>query len=88
MEQLQALHTRLDERAKALSELLRRDALRDHPAAITTDSAATHVAANYMSTCDYPPPCPRAVPAHGRPRQRFTIDPCVRISGGLSSGRL
>jgi hypothetical protein len=50
MEQVQAMRTRLDEHAKTMPELLRRDALRDHPAAITTESAATHVAANFGST--------------------------------------
>jgi hypothetical protein len=55
--------------------MLHRDALRDHPAAITTDSAATHVADDYKSTCNYLPPSPSPVPAHSEPNQRFAIDP-------------
>jgi hypothetical protein len=74
MEPLHAFHTRFDEHAKTKSEQLRRDALRDHPTAITIDSAATYVAANYMSTSDYLPPPSRPVPAHRGLSQRFTID--------------
>jgi hypothetical protein len=53
--------------------MLPRDALRDHPAAITTDSAATPMVANYKSTGNYLPP-PRPATAHSGPCQRFTID--------------
>jgi hypothetical protein len=42
MEQLQLLHARKDDEARTQSELLRRDALRDHPAAIIT-AADPHV---------------------------------------------
>jgi hypothetical protein len=45
MEQLKLLHARMDDKARTLLELLRRDALRDHPVAIST-TATPHVDAH------------------------------------------
>jgi hypothetical protein len=47
MDQLQLLHTRVDEQARTRSELLHRDALRDHPVNIGT-ATPSHVDAPYM----------------------------------------
>jgi hypothetical protein len=74
MEQLQLLHARMDDQARTQSELLRRDALRDHPAAI--DSGANpHVDGPYR-------PIGAFVPAHvhepthsSTASRRHTIDP-------------
>jgi hypothetical protein len=74
MEQLHALHTRLDERVKTQMKLLRRDALRDHPAAITPDSAATPMAAYSGSTGEYLTPPLHPLPAHCGLSHRFTIN--------------
>jgi hypothetical protein len=51
MEKLQLIHTRMDDHARTRSELLRRDALRDHPVAIST-AATPHVDAPYRLTDD------------------------------------
>jgi hypothetical protein len=72
MEQLHAMHTRQDEKARTQSEVLRRDALHDHHADVTT--TATHEAANYGSTGASLPLPPRPVPAHSGSSQPSTID--------------
>jgi hypothetical protein len=52
MEQLQSLHTGMDEHARTQSELLRRDALRDHPIAIGI-VATPHLDTPYMLPCEF-----------------------------------
>jgi hypothetical protein len=52
MEELQALHTRMDEHARTQSELLRRNALRDHHVAIGT-AATPPFDTPYMLTREF-----------------------------------
>jgi hypothetical protein len=52
MEQLQLLHARMDDQDRTESELLRRDAMRDHPVAI--DAGTTpHVDNQYMHASSF-----------------------------------
>jgi hypothetical protein len=75
MEQLQLLHARMDDHARTQSELLRRDALRDHPVAISTTAANSPVDAPYKPTWEFVLAPPHE-PAHsGTTGRRHTIDP-------------
>jgi hypothetical protein len=74
MEHLQALHTRMDEQARTQSELLHRDALRDHPIAIGT-AATPHVDTPYMLTGEFVRATQRKQTHRGSNKLRFTIDP-------------
>jgi hypothetical protein len=74
MEQLQSLHTRMDEEARTQSELLRRDALRDHPVAIGT-TAPSPIDAPYKLTGKFVL-APQREQTHSSSTNRlFTIDP-------------
>jgi hypothetical protein len=76
MEQLQLLHARMDDQARTQSELLRRDAMRDHPVAI--DAGATpHVDNLYMHASDFVPTPTYEQSPHGSASRRPTIDPEV-----------
>jgi hypothetical protein len=54
MEHLQSLHTRMNEQTRTQSELVRRDALRDHPVAIGT-ATTPPVDAPYMLASEFVP---------------------------------
>jgi hypothetical protein len=74
MEQLQLLHARMDDQARMQSELLRRDALRDHPVAI--DSGANPpVDGPYMPTSAFVPAPIHEQPHFGTASRRHMIDP-------------
>jgi hypothetical protein len=74
MEQLQLLHTRMDEQAHTQSKMVRRDALRDHPVAIDT-TAPSRVDAPYMLTGEFAP-APQREQTHSRSTSRkFKTDP-------------
>jgi hypothetical protein len=75
MEQLQALHTRMDEHAKTQSELLRQNALRDHPVAIHNNASTTLVDTPDKLTWDFVHPPQRKQTPQGGNRRRLTIDP-------------
>jgi hypothetical protein len=53
MKHLHAVHTRMDKHAKTQSELLRRDALRDHPVTIHAASTTALVPAPYRNTREF-----------------------------------
>jgi hypothetical protein len=74
MEQLQSLHTRMDEHGRTLSELLRRDALCDHPVAIGI-AATSHVDTPYKLTSEFVH-APQREQTHRRSNNHlFIIDP-------------
>jgi hypothetical protein len=74
MEQLQLLHARMDDQDRTQSELLRRDAMRNHPVAI--DAAAPPPVDNqYRAASDYVPAPTYEQSAHGSASRRPTIDP-------------
>ena len=74
MEQLQLLHARMDDQARTQSELLRRDALRDHPTAI--DSGGNQPADGPYRPTGAFVPAPVHDPTHsGILGRRHTIDP-------------
>jgi hypothetical protein len=74
MEQPQLLHAEMDEQARTQSELLRRDAQRDHPVAIGT-AAHAPVDTPYMLTGEFVPAPQREHTHIGSNSRRFTIDP-------------
>jgi hypothetical protein len=74
MEQLQSPHTQMDEHARTLSELLRRDALRDHPVSIGTATPSL-VDAPYKLTGDFVYAPQREQRHIGNTSRRYTIDP-------------
>jgi hypothetical protein len=74
MEQLQLLHARMDDHARTQSELLRRDALRDHP--VTIDAGGNpHVDGPYMPARELVPAPTHEETHHGIASRRHTIDP-------------
>jgi hypothetical protein len=75
MEQLHATHTRMDEHAKTLLELHRRDALRDHPVDIHNGSSTTPIATPYRNNRDLLPAPQREQTPYGSNNRRFIIDP-------------
>ena len=74
MEQLQLLHARMDDQDRTQSELLRRDALRDHPVPI--DTAPFQPVPNQYRPASAPVPTPvHEHPLHSSASRRPTIDP-------------
>jgi hypothetical protein len=74
MEQLQLLHARMDDQDRTQSELLRRDALRDHPAPI--DTAPPQPVANQYRPARDPVPAPvLEYPPNSSASRMPTIDP-------------
>jgi hypothetical protein len=71
---LQSLHTRMDEHARTRSEMLRRDALRDHPVSIGPASTP-HVDTPYMLPGEFMHASQREQTNIGSNNRRFTIDP-------------
>jgi hypothetical protein len=74
MEQLQLLHARMDDQARTQSELLRRDAMRDHPVAIDA-GANPHVDDPYLPASDFVPAPTYEQTLHGTASRRHSIDP-------------
>jgi hypothetical protein len=74
MEQLQLLHARMDDHARTQSEILRRDALRDHPVVIST-TADPHVDGTFSLASEFVPAPTHEQTHHGSANRRHTIDP-------------
>jgi hypothetical protein len=73
MEQLQLLHARMDDQARTHSELLRRDALRDHPVAINT-AATPPVDASFKLASEFVLAPQHEQTRRGDTNRRHTID--------------
>jgi hypothetical protein len=74
MEHLQLLHARMDNQARTQSEMLCRDALRDHPVAISI-ATTPHVDASFMLATEIVHAPQHEQTHRGSTSRRHTIDP-------------